>query len=70
MKADTKTVGAKLVVTHNPPSWRRGVGCNGATATVTEANARGFLAQCDCGWRFAGMHTDGYNSPASERATA
>lgn len=69
MKADTRTKGARLLVEHGRGAVK-GSTCTGGTATVEAVSAHGFVARCACGWRFGGMHTDGYNAPEESNGDA
>lgn len=68
MKADTTKVGAELEVSHGWMVKADGTGCHGDVAKVLSANDTTFLAECQCGWRFGGSHTDGYRAPESAPA--
>jgi hypothetical protein len=63
MSANTETVGNQIAISHGKhPNKATGRNCYGGAARVTEVHPRTFAATCECGYRFAGMHTDGYRA--------
>ena len=64
MNPQLGTVGNLIAVSHGKhPHKTEDRNCYGGTATVIGVHERTFSAECECGWHFSGMRTNGYRKP-------